>query len=110
MRALRQRVDARIGSTGAMHAHGLRTNLEKGPFQAILDRIAVRLALPSGERGAVVGNDQLEPRRHLIALNTGLRIVLPRALQPVEIPLQDHLRRHLIHEAPRSPRLLPTLA
>ena len=73
MRALRQRMDARIGPPGAMHSHALGANPLKRAFQVILNRIAVRLALPSGKWRTVVGNDQLEPRRHLIALEDSSR-------------------------------------
>lgn len=111
MRALGQRMDTSVGPPGAMHPDGLGTDASKSAFQAVLNRIAVRLALPSGKRGTVVGNDQLEPRRHLIAMtNFSLWIAISRALQSVEIPLQDHLRRDLIDDAPRISRLLTAVA
>ena len=104
-------MDARIGPAGAMHPYGLGTDTLKGAFQSVLNRIAVRLALPSGKRGAVVRNDQLEPRRHLVALmKFSLWIAIAPALQSVEIPLQDHLRRDLIDDAPRISRLLAAVA
>jgi hypothetical protein len=111
MRALRQRMDTRVGPPSAMHPDGLGTNTLKSAFQAVLNRIAVRLALPSGKRGTVVRNDQLEPRWHLIAwTNFSLWVAIARALQSVEISLQDHLRRHLIDDVSRISRLLTTVA
>src|SRR5450755_3228978 len=104
-------MDTGIGPPGAMHPYGLRTDTPKSVLQAVLNRIAVRLALPSGKRRTVVGNDQLEPRRHLIALaNYLLWTAIARALQSVEISLQDHLRRHLIDDVPRISRLLTAVA
>ena len=101
MRALRQRVDTGIGPPSAMHPYGLGTDSLKSAFQVVLNRIAVRLALPSGKRSTVVRNDQLEPRPHLIALaSLSLRIMVARSAQSVQIPLQDHLRRYLIDDVP----------
>ena len=99
VRALRQRMHTRIGPPGAMHPDGLGTNALKSIFQAVLNRIAVRLALPPGKQRPVVRNDQLEPRRHLVALkDVSLGTTIARALQSIEVSLQDHLRRHLIDD------------
>ena len=54
VRALRQRMNTRIGPSGAMHPDRLGTDTQKSAFQMVLDRIAVRLTLPSGKRGTVV--------------------------------------------------------
>ena len=64
MRALRECVDARIRSPGSVNAHRLAQDALKCTLHVILDRIAMRLALPSGERRAVVRDDQLEPLGH----------------------------------------------
>jgi hypothetical protein len=59
MRALRERVDACIRSSGAVNAHRLVKDPLKRALHMILDRIAVRLALPAGEWRAVVRDNQL---------------------------------------------------
>lgn len=73
MGALGERVDAGIGSSRSLHAHRLGTNQLESCFEPILNPLARGLALPSRERRAVVGDNQLEPRRHLI---------LSRRIQP----------------------------
>jgi hypothetical protein len=46
-----------------------------------LNRVAIRLALPSGKRCSVVGYGELKPRRHLIVLaNLFRRILIARVL------------------------------
>ena len=110
VRALRQRMDTRIGPPSAMHPYRLGTNSLKSAFQVVLNRIAVRLALPSGERRTVIGNDQLEPRPHLIVLaNLSLWIAVARDAQSIQVSLQDHLRRYLIDDLSRISRLLTTV-
>ena len=111
MRALRDRVHARVRPAGAMDAHLCGADLLEGPFEVVLDCISVGLALPSGKGRAVVGYDELQPGRHLVVRpNLRFRIAIPRRLQPVEIALQNHLRRHLVDEASRIPRLLAAFA
>src|SRR5436190_23047166 len=95
MRALRQGMDTSVGSSGTMDANRLGTDALEGGLQPILNRAAVRLALPTGERRPIVGNDQLEARPHLVARGN-FSTALLRALNTVEIPLQDHLRGDLI--------------
>src|SRR5439155_21337820 len=104
-------MDAGIGPPSAMDPDRLGTDTLKSIFQMVLNRIAVRLALPSGKRGTVVGNDQLEPRSHLIVLtNLLLWIAVARDAQSIQVSLQDHLRRHLIDDLSRISRLLTTVA
>src|ERR1043166_1824702 len=100
MGALGQSMDARVGSPGAMDPDGRGTDGLKSLLQLVLDRVSIRLALPAGKRGAVVGNNELEPGRHLFAGTNFLPgIAVTRALQSIKISLQDHLRRHLIDDA-----------
>ena len=85
--------------------------MAKRCFQVILDRVAVRLALPAGKRRAVVGDDEFQPVRHLLWRRIVERLELTaRTLRAIEIALQDHLRRDLIDEAARSSRLLAGIA
>src|SRR5207247_10890146 len=103
-------MDTRIGPSGAMDADRRGTDTLKSIFQVVLNRIAVRLALPSGKRCSVVGNDQLKPRRHLALTNFLLRTAIAGALQSVEVSLQDHLRRYLIDDVPRISHLSSAVA
>ena len=106
MRALRQRMNARVGPAGAMNPDRLGTDTLKSGFDVVLNPIPVRLALPAGKQRTVVSDDKLEPRGHLIARkNFSLRTGIVRALQSVEISLEDHLRRHLVDDVPGIPRL-----
>ena len=57
MCALRQGVDARIGSSGTVNAHRLTTNAFKCAFDMVLDRVAMRLTLPAGKSGPVISNN-----------------------------------------------------
>ena len=57
MGALSERVDAGIGSARTVHAELFAGHMEKSCFETVLDGDAARLALPTGEAGAVVGND-----------------------------------------------------
>jgi hypothetical protein len=59
MRALRERVDARIRSSGTMNARWFAKHPLKRALHMILDRIAMRLTLPAGEWRAVVRDDEL---------------------------------------------------
>jgi hypothetical protein len=59
VRALRERVDACVCSSGAVNANRSASDALERALEIILNSIAVRLALPPGERRAVVRNDQL---------------------------------------------------
>ena len=99
-------MNARVGPAGAMNPDRLGTDTLKSGFDVVLNPIPVRLALPAGKRRTVVSDDKLEPRGHLIARkNFSLRTGIVRALQSVEISLEDHLRRHLVDDVPRISRL-----
>lgn len=52
--ALGESVDACIRAAGAVHSHGLGTNLLDGFLEMVLNAIAIRLTLPAGERRAVI--------------------------------------------------------
>jgi hypothetical protein len=64
--ALRERVDARVRSSGAVKARRLAKDALKCALQVILDSIAMRLALPTGERRAIVRDDEFQPSCHSI--------------------------------------------
>ena len=102
MGALGQRVDARIGSSRPVDAHRLGTDQLKRCFEPVLDALAGGLALPARERRAVIGDNQLKPRGHLVLwhrvrLVTGVEVA--SRLEPIEVSLEDHLRRHLVDNA-----------
>lgn len=52
-------MDARVRPARAVHAHRLTGDLEKSGFDSVLNRVAIGLALPTGEVRAVVRDDQL---------------------------------------------------
>ena len=54
MRALRERVGARVCSSGAVNAHHFAEDPLERALHVILDRVAMRLALPASEWRAVV--------------------------------------------------------
>jgi hypothetical protein len=58
VRALRQSVNTGVGSSGAMNADNFVTNALKSAFEMILHRVAMRLALPTSKRGAVISDNQ----------------------------------------------------
>jgi hypothetical protein len=58
VRALRECVNARVRSSGAVNAHRIAKNPPKRTLQVVLDRIAMRLALPTGERRTIVSDDK----------------------------------------------------
>ena len=60
MRALREGMNACVCSSSAVNAHSSAGDALKGAFDVILYRVAMRLALPPGERCAVIGNDQFQ--------------------------------------------------
>ena len=79
--ALRHRVHAGIRPSRAVDANPLGTNLCEGRFEMVLNAVAVGLTLPSGKRPAVIGNDEFEPRGHLIAWRrVGLGLGAARSL------------------------------
>jgi hypothetical protein len=57
-------VDAGVCSSGAVNAHRFAKDPLKRALHVILDSIAMRLALPTGEWSAIVRNIQLQPSRH----------------------------------------------
>ena len=61
MSALSERVHSGVRPPRAMDAQSLPEHLGEGRLDPILDRVAARLALPTREAGAVVGDDELEP-------------------------------------------------
>ena len=68
MGALCQGMNAGVGPSRSVDAHRFSCGLSKRPLQMILHGVAMGLALPSGERTAVIGDDQLEPFGHQSAL------------------------------------------
>lgn len=59
MRGLRECVDAGVRSSRAMNAHVFAKDPLKCLLYVVLNRIAMRLALPTRERRAVVRDNQL---------------------------------------------------
>jgi hypothetical protein len=59
VRALCESVNPGVRSSGAVNAHRFTSDPLKGAVEMILHRVPVRLALPAGERRAVVRNDEL---------------------------------------------------
>lgn len=57
MRTLRECVHTSIGAASAVNTHGFGTNLFDGPFEMVLNPIAVPLALPAGKRRAIIRDD-----------------------------------------------------
>ena len=64
MRALCERMDPGVGSSGPVHAHGSAGDTLKCALDMILNSVAMRLALPAGERRTVVGDDQFQSLHH----------------------------------------------
>jgi hypothetical protein len=58
MSALCECVDPGICSSGAVNARRLAKDTLKRALQVILDGIAMRLALPTGEQRAIVCNNE----------------------------------------------------
>jgi hypothetical protein len=52
-------VNTCVRSSRAVNAHSSASNSLKRALEMILHRVAMRLALPASERGAVVRNDEL---------------------------------------------------
>ena len=61
MRALPERVHPGICPPRAVHAYLLPEHIGESGLDPILDGVAARLTLPSGEAGTVVGNNEFEP-------------------------------------------------
>jgi hypothetical protein len=59
MCALRECMNSCVGSTGAVHSNGLAADALKRALKMILNRIAMRLTLPTGERSSVVRDGKL---------------------------------------------------
>ncbi len=64
MSALRECVDTRVCSSGAVNARRLAKDTLKRVLYVILDRVAMRLALPTGEWCAVIRDDEFQPSCH----------------------------------------------
>ena len=60
MRNLAESVDAGVGAAGAVKADGFLGNFREGVFDELLNGFSIGLNLPTGERGAVVGDGEFE--------------------------------------------------
>jgi hypothetical protein len=59
VRALREGMNTCVRSSRAVNADSSASDVLKGALEMILHRVAMRLALPTGERCTVVRNDEL---------------------------------------------------
>jgi hypothetical protein len=59
VRALCEGVNTGVRSSGTVNAHRSASDALKSALEMILHSVPVRLALPAGERRAVVRNDEL---------------------------------------------------
>ena len=57
MRALSKCVHAGIGASGTVNSQIIATNSPECALELVLNRVVMRLTLPSGKRRAVVGDD-----------------------------------------------------
>jgi len=57
-------MDTGVWSSGAMNARRLAKDALKRVLHVILDGIAMRLALPTGERRAIVRDNEFQPSCH----------------------------------------------
>lgn len=57
---LSERVDASVGSAGAMNHDALSTELRERAFEIILDAICGGLTLPSAKGAPIVGDEQAQ--------------------------------------------------
>lgn len=57
VRALSERMDSGVRPSSAMHPNSLPHDLGKGCLEPVLNRVAIDLTLPTGEGGAVIGDD-----------------------------------------------------
>jgi hypothetical protein len=101
VRALRERVNTCVRSAGPVYAHGPSSDALKGTFQMILDRVAVRLALPASELCAVISGNQFQASRLVGAprcpesFRESLQRADPTSLfREKAIPSQSELVRH----------------
>jgi hypothetical protein len=60
MRTLCEGVNTGVRSSGAVNAHRFASDALKSALEMILHRVAMRLALPAGERRAVISDDQFQ--------------------------------------------------
>jgi hypothetical protein len=102
MRALSKRMNTRVRTSRAVNLHVLSGHALKCPLKMILNRVAVRLTLPSGEGAAIISERKLQACCHLIR-RLFLRL-LSLHLKLIKITLQNHLRRNLINLAARLSR------
>src|SRR5438093_9069036 len=117
MGALRECMDTGVRSSGAMNARRLAKDALKRALHEVLDRVAMRLALPTGERRTVIRDDEFQPSCHSmlvigdqrtvigseILLFTDHRSLITFAFHiggvPVQIALQNHLSCYLVDVA-----------
>jgi hypothetical protein len=59
VRALCEGVNTGVRTSGAVNTHSSASDALKSALEMILHRVPVRLALPPGERRAVVRDDEL---------------------------------------------------
>jgi hypothetical protein len=59
VRALCEGVNTCVRAAGAVNTHNSTSDALKSALEMILHRVPVRLALPTGERRAVVRDDEL---------------------------------------------------
>jgi hypothetical protein len=64
VRALREGVNTSVRSSSAMNALNSASDAFKRALEVILHCVAMRLALPAGERRAIISNDQFQSSRH----------------------------------------------
>ena len=64
MRALCEGVNNGVRSSCAVNAHNSASDALKRALEVILYRVAMRLALPAGERRTVVSDDEFQSPRH----------------------------------------------
>ena len=64
MRALSESVNSGVRSSRAVNAHNSASDAFKRALEVILYRVAMRLALPAGERRTVVSDDEFQSARH----------------------------------------------
>src|SRR5438445_9871758 len=108
MGALRERVHSGVGPTSAVDPDALTSDTLKGALEMILNRVAMRLALPSRKLASVVRDDQFQASRH--SCSPPRLFSSCRFLASIEISLQNHLRRYLIDITAGRSRFLSCFA
>src|SRR5713226_2985041 len=108
MGALRERVNSGVGPTSAVDPDALTADTLEGALEMILNRVAMRLALPSRKLASVVRDDQFQASRH--SCSPWHFFGSRRFVAPIEISLQNHLRRYLIDIAAGRARFLSCFA